>query len=204
MKNSKTFRFYYFRSHGQILEPVHLTLLLFITHTGKLFFPAVFNFETVPNTIAFRSMIWASKKIHCKQIAIPHPDITGLTVQLCGRSFLNISIYVPYSSGRTEVDEQNLAIRLHHVYQAFERERSQNPEIEIIVAGDFNRWNSHWGGDAIRAHPRQGEGVKLIDFMMDTSLVQLLQCGTQTYHSPSGTSSTIDLVFTSERLARNI
>ncbi len=38
--------------------------------------------------------------------------------------------------------------------------------------------------------------------MSHLSLVQLLQLGTQTYNSSLGSSSTIDLVFTSERLAR--
>ena len=44
----------------------------------------------------------------------------------------------------------------------------------------------------------------MIEFMSDLSLVQLLQRGTQTYHSPSGTSSTIDLIFTLEKLARDV
>ena len=72
------------------------------------------------------------------------------------------------------------------------------------MTGDFNHWDSYWGGDAIGSHSRQGESAKLIKFMSDLSLVQLLQRGTQTYHSPSGTSSTIDLVFTLERLARDV
>ena len=40
--------------------------------------------------------------------------------------------------------------------------------------------------------------------MSDLNLVQLFQLGTQTYDSPPGTSSTIDLVFTSERLTRDV
>ncbi len=141
-------------------------------------------------------MIWASKNLYCKQIAIPHPDITGLTSQICNRFFLIISMYVPCSSGRTEIDQQNLVTRLQHIHQAFEMEKSQNPETELILTGDFNRWDSYGGGDAIGSHSRQGESAKLIEFMSDLSLVQLLQRSTQTYHSPSGTSSTIDLVFT--------
>ena len=68
----------------------------------------------------------------------------------------------------------------------------------------INRWDSYWGGDAIGSHSQQGESAKLIEFISDLSLVQLLQRGTQTYHSPSGTSSTIDPVFTSERLAIDV
>lgn len=79
---------------------------------------------------------------------------------------------------------------------------SQNPDTEFILAGDFNRWDSHWGGDHLISHARQREGEKLIEFMADFNLVQLLRRGTPTYHSPSGAFSTIDLVFTSDRLAQ--
>ncbi len=57
-------------------------------------------------------------------------------------------------------------------------------------------------GDAIESHSWQGKGAKLIEFMPDLSLVQLLQRDTQTYHSHLRFSSTINLVFISERLAR--
>ena len=107
----------------------------------QLFFPSVLNLKNICNTTAFRAMIWASKDLHCKQIAILHPDITGLTSQICNRFFLIISMYVPCSSGRTEIDQQNLVTRLHHIYQAFETEKSQNPETELILTGDFNRWD---------------------------------------------------------------
>ena len=170
----------------------------------QLFFPSTLNLENTRNTTAFRSMIWASKVLRCKQIAIPHSNITGLAVHLGNRFFLIISVYVPCSSRRIETNQQNLATRLHYIHQALEIEKSQNPETELILTGDFNRWDSYWRGDAIGSHPRQGEGARLIEFMSDLNLVQLLQCGTQTYHSPLGSSSTIDLVFTSERLARCI
>ena len=156
------------------------------------------------NTTTFRSMIGASKGHHCKQIAIPHSDITGLTVQIGKRRFLIISVYIPCSSGRVEIDQQNLATRLRYIYQALEGAKSQHPETALVLTGDFNRWDFHWGGDFIGAHSRQGEGAGLIDFMSDLGLIQLLQRGTQTYHSPLGTSSTIDLVFTSKRLARSL
>ena len=113
-------------------------------------------------------------------------------------------MYMPSSSGRTEIHQQNLVTPLNHIHQAFETEKSQNPETELILTGEFNRWNSFWGGNAIGSHSRQGKGAKLIEFMSDLSLVQLLQRGTQTYHSSSGTSSTIDLVFILERLSRDV
>ncbi len=149
-------------------------------------------------------MIWASKDLYCKQSAILHSNITGLTSQICNRFFLIISMYMPYSSGQTEIDQQNLVTQLHNIHQAFEMEKSQNPETELILTSDFNRLDSYWGSDAIGSHSRQGKTAKLIEFMLDLSLVQLLQRGTKTYQSPSGTSPTIDLVFTSERLVRDV
>lgn len=80
------------------------------------FFSSIFNLKNTRNTTAFRLMIWASKVLRCKQIAIPLSDITGLTVHLGNRFFLIISVYVPCSSGRIETDQQNLAIRLHYIY----------------------------------------------------------------------------------------
>ena len=76
-----------------------------LCHTHwQTFFSSILNLENTRNTTAFRSMIWASKVLRCKQIAIPHSDITGLIVQLGKRIFLLISVYVPFSSGRIETD----------------------------------------------------------------------------------------------------
>ena len=168
------------------------------------FFPSALNLENIRNTIAFRSMIWASKDLHCKQIAIPHPDITGLTSQICNRFFLIISMYIPCSSGQTKIDQQNLITQMPHIHQAFETEKSQNPKMKLILTGNFNCWDSYWGGDAIGSHFWQGKGAKLIEFMSNLGLVQLLQRGTQTCYSFLGTSFIIDLVFTSEQLARDV
>ena len=112
-------------------------------------------------------MIWASKVLQYKQIAIPHSDITGLTVQLGNRFFLIIiiSVYVPCSSERIEIDQRNLATRLHYIHQALKMEKSQNPETELILTGDFNCWDSYWGGNAIGSHSRQGKSAKLIEFI---------------------------------------
>ncbi len=52
-------------------------------------------------------------------------------------------MYLPFSSGQTEIDQQNLVTRLHYIHQAFEMEKSQNPETALILTGDFNRWNSY-------------------------------------------------------------
>ena len=65
-------------------------------------------------------MIWASKDHYCKQIAIQHSDILGLTVEIGKQHFFIISVYIPCNSGRVEIDQQNLTIRLRYIYQALE------------------------------------------------------------------------------------
>lgn len=47
--------------------------------------------------------------------------------------------------------------------------------------GDFNRWDSLWGGNSRASHARQGEGQLLIDLMTDLDLHLLLPRGTMTY-----------------------
>ena len=175
--------------------------LIYHTH-WQSFFSSILNLENTRNTSAFHLMIWASKVLRCRQIVITHSDITGLTVQLGNRFFLIISVYIPWSSGRIETDQRNLVTRLHYIYQGLEIEKSQNPDTELILTGNFNRWDFYLRGDAIESHFWHGEAAKLIAFMSDLSLVQLLQHDTQTYHLHLGFSSTIDLVFTLERLVR--
>jgi len=72
-------------------------------------------------------------------------------------------------------------------------------DIELIIAGDFNRHDQLWGGDHIGSSPRQGEAADIINFMRDLDLQSLLPRGTITYESTMG-NSTIDLIFTTERL----
>src|SRR5438876_9078891 len=72
-------------------------------------------------------------------------------------------------------------------------------DIELIIAGNFNRHNQLWEGDHIGSSPRQSEAAELINFMRDVDLQSLLPRGTITYESIRG-NSTIDLIFTTERL----
>lgn len=74
----------------------------------------------------------------------------------------------------------------------------------MVITEDFNRWDSLWGRNSLASHPRQGEGQLLIDLMSDLDLQLLLPRGTVTYTGAtrSGfTSSTIDLIFSTPRLA---
>lgn len=69
------------------------------------------------------------------------------------------------------------------------------------MSGDFNRYNQFWGGGRIVKSPRQGEGARLADWMIEKDFQLLLPRGKSTYESYDGVNaSTIDLLFASENL----
>ena len=74
-------------------------------------------------------------------------------------------------------------------------------KVELLVGGDFNRYDQFWDGDRIAKSSRQGEGARLVDWMMEKDLQLLLPQGTPKYESyDEMNASTIDLLFTSEDL----
>lgn len=73
--------------------------------------------------------------------------------------------------------------------------------MELVVSGDFNRWDTLWGGDHLASHSRQREGRSIIDLMSELNLQLLLFCGTFTYLGNSRRAeSTIDLIMATNRL----
>lgn len=82
-------------------------------------------------------------------------------------------------------------------------EQRNDAGLELIRTGDFNRWDSLWGGNLIAAHSLQGEAEPLLDLISKLNLQSLLPRGTVTYSARS-VSSTIDLIFTTARLAEEI
>ena len=72
--------------------------------------------------------------------------------------------------------------------------------LELVIAGDLNRYNSLWGGDYITEIARQGEAQLIINLIEELDLQSLLPRSTPTYEKARH-ESTIDLVLTSPRLA---
>jgi len=115
------------------------------------------------------------------------------------------SVYIPSSS--TNEDETRrtcIRRRLDALRTTIQRERLNFPELELIIAGDFNRYDVMWGGDTVAASPRQGEAADLIDFMDEHELLSNLERGTITFRNPRGDESTLDLVLTSVELANEV
>ncbi len=170
-------------------------------------FPTVQDNTTKNNVTCFRSIIWVNKNQKPGQVAIDHPDLTAVYAQVGKRDLFIASIYIPCSSNRPEADEKVLRSRLDLVKKPFMKEKETCLQLEVILAGDFNRWDTLWGGNPVASHLRQGEGSLIIDLMADLDLQLLLPQGTITYQggrAQSSHSSTLDLIFTTEKLATGV
>ncbi len=152
-------------------------------------------------------MIWVNKNQKTRQVAINHSDLTAGYAQLGKRDLFIASIYILCSSNRPEADEKVLRSCLNLVKKTFMMEKETCPQLEVILAGDFNRWDKLWGGNPVASNSRQGEGWLIIDLIADLDLRLLLPQGTITYRgrrAQSSHSSTLDLIFTTEKYATEV
>ncbi|KAG9995066.1 hypothetical protein KCU78_g18123, partial [Aureobasidium melanogenum] len=165
------------------------------------------NFEVVkPKTLQrenhtqrIRSCMWINSNTEYTQLTINSNDITAVILQHGTRSILVASLYIPSIGHGNGADEQELHSRLQEVQQAVTRERNSNPELEVFIAGDFNRHDTIWGGNEVALETRQGEGSRILDFLEENNLQLLTQRGVPTWER-NGSASTIDLTMASERL----
>ena len=157
------------------------------------------------NSGCFQSMIWANKVFQCQQVTIPHADITAVVsgFEKEKRSMMLILVYIPCITNQREKNLRQLTTRLEMIEKAYRQERSLDERLELIVTGDFNRWDLLWGGNQVATRERQGEAEPLIDFMAELSLQSLLPRGTITY-STKNVGSTIDLIFTTTQLREDM
>ena len=75
--------------------------------------------------------------------------------------------------------------------------------MELLVAGDFNRHDQLWGGDAVTHNDQQGEANSIIEFMSELGLQSLLPRSMKTFIGQRS-ETTIDLTLASARLAANL
>ncbi len=74
-----------------------------------------------------------------------------------------ISIYMPYGSNTNET-EPLLRSRLRLVHLTYYYvEQLKGTKVELLVGGDFNRYNQFWGVDRIAKSSRQEKRVRLAD-----------------------------------------
>lgn len=171
------------------------------------FFPTKQTISLDRRSPPFRVMIWINKKFSIiQQITIPHHDICDLIFHTDDRDLFLVSVYIPCSTNNCLVDNTELGKRINLLCNTFLHKQQAKPHLELILTGDFNRCDTLWGGNCIASHSRQGKGQILINLMADLDLQLLLPQGTITYTgatSPGNTASTIDLIFSSARLAED-
>ena len=88
---------------------------------------------------------------------------------------------------------------MQDVQRIIDKEKTTHPDLELIVAGDFNRHDSLWGGSHVALERRQGEGAQILDFLECNNLQVVTPRGMVTWER-NEQRSTIDLVMASERL----
>ena len=142
-----------------------------------------------------RSLIWVHKDIQARQVPIPSPDLTAVLITIQDRKILAFSVYIP-PIGPTA--RQDLTSRVEAIKTTIISTTNQyNREIELVIAGDFNRHDQLWGGDGIATTVRQGEAADIIHLLYEFDLQSLLPRGTITFEAYQG-ESTIDLCLTTE------
>ncbi len=73
------------------------------------------------------------------------------------------SVYILCSTNNRTLDNTLLEKRISFLYDVFCQKRLAKPHLELILTGDFNRWDVLWGGDKITSHSRQGEGQPIVE-----------------------------------------
>lgn len=124
--------------------------------------------------------MWINSNTKYTQLTINSNDITAVILQHGTRSILVASLFIPSIGHGNEADEQELHSRLQEVQEAITRERNNNLEFEVFIAGDFNGHDTVWGGNEMALETRQGEGSRILDLIEENNLQLLTQRGVPT------------------------
>ncbi|KAL2024729.1 hypothetical protein VTK56DRAFT_6930 [Thermocarpiscus australiensis] len=96
---------------------------------------------------AVRSMLWVNKDVEAEQIPIQSPDMTAAILRLPDRRVLVVSVYVPRE------DDEALRDACDNLRKIItEVRRDAGTEVDVVIAGDFNRHDQLWGGDDVSLH----------------------------------------------------
>lgn len=139
-----------------------------------------------------RSMIWIREDLEAEQIPVESSDLTAVLLRLPSKRVLIISVYVECN------DPEALNKAMDLIKETVNEVRSKEGSVEIVLAGDFNRHDTLWGGDDVAAY-RQGEAEPILLLMEELGLSSLLPRGTKTWQNGER-ETTIDLMLASEAL----
>lgn len=161
---------------------------------------------TIESVYPVRSCLWLDRGIKAEQIEIPTADVTAVIMHVRKRRILLASVYIQAKgshrgqSNARALEESDLHRTLSLLQVAIEAKRAKYPHLELLIGGDFNRHDYAWSGNHMVNSPNQGEAQPLLDWAERFDLQQLLPRGTITWERDGVAATTIDLVFTSERL----
>lgn len=153
-----------------------------------------------------RACIWVRTDVAAVQLPVSCSDIVAVAITFDKRRIVVASVSVPptHAAGvpPSQAQEQ-MQTRLQLLHELAEREKRDDANTDIVVAGDFNRHDTLWGGAAVGETVRQGEAEHIITFMDRVGLQSLLLPGEATFER-AGLESTIDLSLASTRLADSL
>jgi hypothetical protein len=176
-------------------------------HTHHKWTPILPSTQWDPNTnlAAYRTMIWANHNgPGVTPIPVESPDITAAIIKVPDYTILIMSVYIPPRADSHH--REDLVARLQIIESTITRAKEQyGPQIELVIAGDFNRWHHLWGGHqaTVDHFRRRYEAEPILDFMSEWNLQSLLRRGTITFEGPQG-RSTVDLTLASGTLAAQL
>jgi exonuclease III len=125
-------------------------------------------------------MIWVNKTTFPhRQIDIPSPDIAAVLI-FSPSPTLIVSVYVPPEGGPNGVRSLTQVLEaIHHAYQRVRRDQTE--DVNILIAGDFNRHDQLWGGDQVATHILQGGRtcfeIEIVPFVLAAILNMLYRSG---------------------------
>lgn len=162
--------------------------------------------EQTPIQFAYRAMLWINAGVQAVQVPIDSHDIVAATIQTAEGTVLLISAYDPNDRSRMTVQDRDLYGKLALIRQAIDQTQQKHGEdIVILLCSDFNRHDYLWGGQEGVARGRRNEAVPLVHFAQEYGLQSMLPAGTITWHHPGmDSSSTIDVIMASHRLAARL
>ena len=87
--------------------------------------------------------MWVREDIELEQVPIDSSDLTVVILHLPETTVLAVSVYIECSNGKELLKMTRLTRK------AVNDAQSKWGNIEVILAGDFNRQDLLWGGDNI-------------------------------------------------------
>ena len=123
-------------------------------------------------------------------------DITAVVIWLPQCTILLLSVYVQ------GIDLDALVSSISSINRVVTSVKQRVERLEVVIAGDLNRHDILWGGDAV-SDERQGEAEPIIEMMSEQGLSSLLKSGTVT-RNQGGDESTIDVIFATQLLTNSV